>query len=391
MQIIAFSTWDEIVPHAESWDRLARGVPFRSWAWLSSWWRHYGLQSPSDLGTRLMVLGVLDASGRLAGVAPWYLSRSTAKGWVLRWLGSGEVCSDHASVLCIPDDADRVTEALAAYLTGPQCAAGARHGWDLLEVDGVDAEDNSVTRLLRQLDERGCSQHENAPARTWRLALPQTWEEFLTLVSKGHRKKLRRADRDLFQTSRAVLHTIENCEQLDPALDVLIELHQKRRQMLGEPGCFASPRFTAFHRDVARRLLKAGQLQLQLLELDGRTVAAEYQLASQGVTYVYQAGIDPLRLADEPGHLITAATVKRAIEQGGRAVDFMRGDEPYKAHFRALAQPLLALRVVPKRTMPRLRNNLWLAGRSVKRWLNPTLQSSPPQPEAVTESLVPKC
>ena len=130
----------------------------------------------------------------------------------------------------------------------------------------------------------------------------------------------------------------------------------------------------------------AGQLQLHLLELDGRTVAAEYQLASQGVTYVYQAGIDPQRLADEPGHLITAATVKRAIEQGGRAIDFLRGDEPYKAHFRALARPLLALRVVPNRTLSRLRNNLWLAGRSVKRWLNQTSQDtnplvvSPPDP-----------
>ena len=320
-------------------------------------------------------------SGRLAGIAPWYLKRSAAKGWVLRWLGSGEVCSDYASILCMPEDADRVTEAIAAYLTGPNCACGARHCWDLLEVDGVDAEDASVTRLLRQLGERGCSQHENSPVRTWRLALPKTWEEFLGLVSKGHRKKLRRADRELFQTGRAVLRTVENCEQLDPAMDVLIDLHQKRRQMLGEPGCFASPRFTAFHREVARRLLLAGQLQLQLLELDGRTVAAEYQLASQGVTYVYQAGIDPQRLADEPGHLITAATVKRAIEQGGRAVDFLRGDEPYKAHFRAVARPLLALRVVPNRTMSRLRNNLWLAGRSVKRWLNQTSQSSNPQSE----------
>ena len=328
-----------------------------------------------------MVLGVLDTSGRLAGIAPWYLQRSAAKGWVLRWLGSGEVCSDYASILCMPEDADRVTEAVAAYLTGPNCASGARHGWDLLEVDGVDAEDSCVTRLLRQLDERGCGQHENPPVRTWRLALPKTWEEFLGLVSKGHRKKLRRADRELFQTGRAVLRTVENCQQLDPAMDVLIDLHQKRRQMLGEPGCFASPRFTAFHREVARRLLLAGQLQLQLLDLDGRTVAAEYQLAGQGVTYFYQAGIDPQRLGDEPGHLITAATVKRAIEQGGRAVDFLRGDEPYKAHFRAVARPLLALRVVPKRTMSRLRNNLWLAGRSVKRWLNQTSQTNRSEPE----------
>jgi CelD/BcsL family acetyltransferase involved in cellulose biosynthesis len=206
------------------------------------------------------------------------------------------------------------------------------------------------------------------------------------MVSKGHRKKLRRADRDWFATGRAVLRTVENCGQLDPALDLLIDLHQKRRQMLGEPGCFASPRFTAFHRAVTRRLLLAGQLQLQLLELDGRAVAAEYQLASQGVTYVYQSGIDPQRIGEEPGHLMTAAAVKRAIEQGGRAIDFLRGDEPYKAHFRALARPLLELRVVPNRTLPRLRNNLWLAGRSVKRWLNSTSHRSPARPETAAEA-----
>jgi CelD/BcsL family acetyltransferase involved in cellulose biosynthesis len=183
-----------------------------------------------------------------------------------------------------------------------------------------------------------------------------------------------------------VLRTVENCDQLDAALDVLIELHQKRRQMLGEPGCFASPRFTAFHREVSRRLLTAGHLQLQLLELDGQPLAAEYQIAGQGVTYIYQAGIEPRRLADEPGHLITMATVKRAIEQGGRAVDFLRGDEPYKAHFRALARPLLALRVVPKRTVPRLRNNLWLAGRKVKHWLNQSSAGSQSSPIAQADS-----
>jgi CelD/BcsL family acetyltransferase involved in cellulose biosynthesis len=142
--------------------------------------------------------------------------------------------------------------------------------------------------------------------------------------------------------------------------------------MLGEPGCFASPRFTAFHREVAGRLLRAGRLQLLWLELDGRTVAVEYQILSQGTTYIYQAGIDPQRLDEEPGHLITAATLKRAIAQGGRAIDFLRGDEPYKLHFRAVARPQLALRVVADRTASRLRNNLWLAGRKVKHWITET-------------------
>jgi hypothetical protein len=165
MKIIAFSTLEEIAPFAETWDRLARGVPLRSWARLSSWWRGSGSESSADSSKCLMVLGALDASGRLTGIAPWYLSRSPAKGWVLRWLGGGDVSSDHASILCLPEDADRVTESIAAYLTGPHCAPGGGHCWDILEIDGVDVHDSNVARLLRQLDERGCPRDEDSRSR----------------------------------------------------------------------------------------------------------------------------------------------------------------------------------------------------------------------------------
>jgi CelD/BcsL family acetyltransferase involved in cellulose biosynthesis len=372
MQIIAFSRWDEIVPHAESWDRLSGGVPFRSWAWQSTWWRHYGSQSHGDGGTRLMVLGVYDEADRLVGLAPWYLQRSRAKGQVLRWLGGGEVCSDYLGLLCQAHDADRVSEALADYLTGPDCGQGGPHAWDLMEIDGIAADDPAVTKLLERLVERKCTRHENTPVRCWRLALPESWDAYLIKVSKGHRKKLRHVDRVLFATGRARSQCVEDAGQLEKALDTLVELHQKRRQMLGEPGCFASRRFAAFHREAMQALLAAGQLQLFWLELDGRTIAIHYQMTGHGITYVYQAGIDTQRLAEEPGHLITAATIKRAIAHGGRAVDFLRGDEPYKPHFRAEPRAMLALRIVPNRPLPRLRNRLYLAGRQVKRWWTKT-------------------
>ena len=109
------------------------------------------------------------------------------------------------------------------------------------------------------------------------------------MVSKGHRKKPAGPIATLFQTGRAVLRTVENCEQLDPAMDVLIDLHQKRRQMLGEPGCFASPRFTAFHREVAQRLLAGRPIATPNAGTRRTDGGRGYQLASQGVTYVYQA------------------------------------------------------------------------------------------------------
>jgi CelD/BcsL family acetyltransferase involved in cellulose biosynthesis len=319
-----------------------------------------------------LILGVRDETGRLIGIAPWYLQRSAAKGRVLRWLGTGQVCSEYLSVLCQAHDTDRVTEALAEYLSGPECSSRGGNTWDLLEVDGVAADDRAATQLLAKLAQRKCTQVRNAPIRCWRLTLPESWDEFQMMVSRGHRRKLRRADRDLFDTGRAVLHVVKEANQLDTAWDTLIKLHQKRRNMFGDSGCFTWSRYTAFHREVTPELLARGQLQFSWLELDGQTIAAMYQLISHGITYIYQMGIDTDKLDDEPGHLVIAATIKRAIEQGGQAVDFLRGDEPYKPHFRAEPREMLALRIVPNRALPLVRNRIYLQSRELKRWWTKT-------------------
>ena len=74
--------------------------------------------------------------------------------------------------------------------------------------------------------------------------------------------------------------------------------------------------------------------------MDGEPRRRRIHLASDDVTYVYQGGIEPAFLHESPGALVTAIVLQRAIEQGGRAVDFLRGDEPYKQHFRASRMPL---------------------------------------------------
>ena len=75
-------------------------------------------QADSARDRQLNVLAVYDivecetsgAEGtrKLIGVAPWYLDFNPIKGNVLRWLGSGEVCTDHLSLICRPEDAERV-------------------------------------------------------------------------------------------------------------------------------------------------------------------------------------------------------------------------------------------------------------------------------------------
>ncbi len=250
--------------------------------------------------------------------------------------------------------------------------------WDLLELDGVDAEDRVMAGLLNHLALAGCTLHCQPGLRCWRLELPTNWDGYIASLGKSQRRMVRRLERDVVQTDRVVLHTATRLEELAAAMDILVDLHQRRRQMLGEKGCFASARFLGFFRDVVPELLRRGQVQLYWLELDGKPAAAEYHLAGDGVLYVYQAGMDPEAMEHQPGNVINLMILRQAIERGYRAYDFLRGDEVYKARFGAQPRPLVGWRVVPPRGAARLRHNLWLAGNNVKQWIKRKVRKGTP-------------
>ena len=51
-------------------------------------------------------------------------------------------------------------------------------------------------------------------------------------------------------------------------------------------------------------------------------------------TYYYQAGFDPNNGSISPGTFLVAHTIRKAIEEGSKHFDFMRGDEPYKRRWK---------------------------------------------------------
>lgn len=369
MQVVRINTLAELAPLAERWNALAAGAPFRLWEWNATWWRHYGA-----LG-QLYVLCVRDDAGEIVAIAPWYIARHPAKGRVVQFLASGEVCSDYQTVLCRQGSEDQAAAAIADWMTD----AGHRHrnrpndqdhgAWDLLELSGIEVADIVVQRLLAQLARRGNLVHSRPTLNCWRLEFPPTWDEYLALLSKSHRKSVRQYENRAFVSGRAVWRTVATPSELAELFELLVTLHQRRWQGLGEPGVFASARYTAFHREVSRALLAQGHLRMQWLELDGRPVAVEYNLCGGGVVYNYQGGMDPNASADNPGNVAKLASLKHALASGYRAFDCMRGNEPYKSRWRAQPRPCVDLRVVPRWLSSRLRHTAWMAGRRVKRWL----------------------
>lgn len=380
LEVFRLATLGELAAVRAPWNDLHDGVPFRSWEWLDCWWRHYG---GNARGSReLFTLSVFADDGAMIGLAPWYVERTASQARVIRFLGSGEICSDYLGVLCKSGDTAIVAQALADWLAHPPnladwLATDSDREWDLIELGAVSPDDRVTMALVDQLAERGFLVHRRPGPNCWRIELPATWDEYLGMLSKSHRKQVRRCERRYFERGRTRLCRAANFAEVEHGLSILTELHGLRRAACGQRGVFASSRFAAFHRDVSLRLLDKGLLNLVWLELDGRPVAAEYQICGLNrVVYAYQSGIHPAALDDEPGRLITIALLREAIEAGRPTYDFLRGNEAYKAHWRATPQATCDIRILPNTGAARWRHNLWMAGDSVRSWIKTGLKFS---------------
>lgn len=385
MTVQRIKAGDSVAQLETDWNRLSRGVPFRAWQWLGTWWRHYGDSTESRRqAAELYTLCVYDHE-ELIGLAPWYVRTFPLHGRVVQFLGSGPVCTEYQTVLCKPGWESRVAHELAQWLTTHAGQTGP-DGWDQLELGAIDAGSSMMRSLSEALGTRGALVHCRPGQSCWRLELPSSWEEYIATLSKSHRKELRACRRRYFDTGRAVLHTVADPQQLARAMALLIDLHQRRRRSLGDTGCFASPRFTAFHQDVSAQLLDCGRLRLHWLELDGKPVAAEYHFhGDEGLIYAYQSGIEVAALEHGPGRLATLAILRAAIAEGFRGFDLLRGDEPYKAHWRARPRPTVEIRVFPGTPTDHVRYGVRVAGELIRDWVKcrETIQSIWLEPAAM--------
>ena len=394
LEVFQLSTLAELASLRTRWNELAGDVPTRRWEWLEGWWRVYGntCRERALAGDRgrgavsdkeLYLLAVFAAPDRLVAIAPWYIEHSLNDGRTLRFLGSGEVCTDYSTVLCQPGYERAVADAISRSLSDPLHVAdwltqnSVRH-WDRIEFEAISRDDNMMQLLLAELERHDNLVHRRPTANCWRVNLPHTWEAYLAMLSKSHRKRLRRSQREFFDTGRAVVHQATCDDEFNYAWDLLVRLHERRQRSQGRSGCFASWQYAEFHRSVTRELLPSGVLRLVWLEVDGQPLAVEYNLAGQKTLYTYQGGIDPAGIDYSPGQMMLCASLQRAIAEGYRAFDFLRGDEPFKAHWRAEPQFVENVRVIKRTASNRVRHGFWVASDHLRHWLKTGLGSTLP-------------
>lgn len=370
--------FQQLEPLKDLWNAWAGDRPFLRWEWLVTWWQVYG--DPTNRGRRshLCVLRV-SQNEEPRGFVPLFRYRHPLWGWTLSWLGSGEVCSDYLEPITPPEQSAAVTQAMAEALHAMSVgrsawgntrieAEGRTYPIHRVDLDGILSAGAFRESFQQCLASLGWRIDCRPIANTWQIYLPASFEEYLTKVCKKKMRELyRRLLRRQFSDPGLSIKVVEGTTDWHDAFDTLVDLHQKRRRQLKDVGCFASQKFREFHRRVLGQYLPQKQARLVLAEWYGQPIAAEYLLLAGDGLFGYQSGIDPSMLDLSPGHLATLAVLQRAIAEGYRWLDMLRGDEHYKSAMGAKPRPLVRLRAAPPQPAARLRFQLWMWGRASRR------------------------
>lgn len=356
----------ELRPYLDDWRTLASGAPMRSPEWLLGWWDVYA--EPND---ELRIILVIDSEGALVGLAPLYL-QNRGRLATFRVLGARDNCTHHTDWLSAAGRESQVGREVARFLL--QC----RQDWKRLLFEAVDADSDAIHSTMAHLTEHGCLGHWRQINSCWKINLPDTWDDYLQMLSRSLRKRCRKLQRQFFDSDKIRVRQVKGEADLQEGFEVLLKLHAARWGSEGKPlGVFDDQRFRAFHEKVSRKLLARNQLRLAWLECDGEPVAVEYQFVDSKVVYAYQAGVDLSMDEYSPGKLSMMAAIQFAIAKRCKSFDLLGGDEPYKTHWQASPVACHDLRLWSAGIGGYLEWAIWsgytLAARRLKRIIPPRL------------------
>ncbi len=360
LQVRVLRSLQEIEPIQHLWDNLAAGNPFLKTNWLLAWWKHFGHQC------QLLVLVVADENDETIGIAPWFIERNLVCGRVIKFLGSGRVCSDYQTILCAHNRYVEVVNELARWLVRSNCdptlELAASERWDSLDFEWIQADDPIINRLIENLRENGCLAVSCSEPNCWRISIADSWIRQIAPLKKSYRQKLRMLNRRYVDSGRAVIRFADTESEVDETINHLIQLHQRRQESKGEVGCFEHVNFQDFLKDTADRFRRQGKLVLAETRIDGLLAAASIGFVEDNVHFVYQCGMNHKLHKLQPGWIMNAFLIQHGIQNGLTSIDYLRGDEPYKRYLGGVPVQGHRIKVTVNSTFGKIRNALWLGG-----------------------------
>lgn len=198
--------------------------------------------------------------------------------------------------------------------------------WEVLDLHCLQPASPTLIHLPPMARREGLSVILERESVSPAIELPDTWEGFLSTLSKKYRHELRRKLRRLMETDGTRYHYVEG-EDVARGMDDFLRLH---RMSSHEKALFMDLQMEAFFRAMVDRLAAWNWARLYFLEVDGRRVSSALCFQYGEDVLLYNSGFDPAYGWLSVGLLLKAFCIRDAIEAGKKRFDFLRGSEHYK-------------------------------------------------------------
>jgi len=292
--------WRELLP------RAGMSKLFASPTWLRVWWDVFGA------GRELILLSVR-RDGELVGVVP--LMREDDR---LRFAGDTEIC-DYMDLIVLPGEEEAVLSAALRSL--------GEEPWRELTLWAVPEGSPTIDALKRLAAKLGFSVEVEMEDVCPQIELPAAWDDFLAGLGKKDRHELRRKLRKLSQGGEVGLEALVEAVEIEAAFDDFLRLYRESRT---DKAAFMTEQMETFMRRMVAAMAAEGRIELIFLSLGGVRAAGVLCFREDGETLLYNSGYDPAYAYLSVGLLSKALALRKAIEEGKKRFDFLRGPEPYK-------------------------------------------------------------
>jgi CelD/BcsL family acetyltransferase involved in cellulose biosynthesis len=300
-------TLDSIFAHWQRTDSLLRwNCLFVLPVWLKPWWHNFG-------SSAALYLLSIRQEGRTIGIAPLQRSDDT-----VRLIGDENVC-DYLDFIVAPEKSAEFYRILLNYLK--------QDGVKRLELAQVRQNSSVMAQLLPVAEKTGCRISYEKNDMSFELALPGSWDDYLTLLSGKERHEIRRKLRRLNEAGQMSYRMVEDASSIKKEMNAFLELFKSYRSDKTE---FMNDRMVSFFKELAEALNEARILKLFFLELDERPIAATMCFDYHSTMYLYNNGYDKRFGSLSVGLLSKVLSIKESIQSGQKTYDFLKGGEVYK-------------------------------------------------------------
>lgn len=314
-----FPQWDDLLEKS-LFDNI-----FLTPQWMMTWAKAY-------IHEEQLFFIVVYKDDRLAAIAPFWIDKKPFFPFrglkILKFLGASDECPDHLDIIVADKDVRDTTQAIWSFLFGP-----LRQQWDLFEYYQIPVNSLAFAELKRiaENDSHCIAGHIRGYSPCPYIQLPGSWEAFVAGLSSNQRRALKISSERLAQPGSLNLQFCDCPDLFQQEMELLIELNSKAWIDRGGSGSFSSERSRLFHYRLAELLLKEGKLFLCSLRVGEKPIASFYGFKYKSTTYYYVMGAekDPSGRASV-GRVLLGQCIRKAIENGSKEFDMLRGDERFK-------------------------------------------------------------